>query len=60
MDANFRMKRKNVSSEEKDPSLSKGYAYFVDEKPYKEYLEVHKDARQEVCRHLTDPFSVKY
>ncbi|KAK0478646.1 hypothetical protein EDD18DRAFT_1364574 [Armillaria luteobubalina] len=32
MDANFRLERFNVSSEEKDPGLSKGLAYFMDTK----------------------------
>jgi hypothetical protein len=48
MDANFRARRKNVSSEEADPSLSDGYSYFVPEKEYKAYLEKYKDEKQEV------------
>ncbi|KAJ7598527.1 hypothetical protein C8J56DRAFT_769409 [Mycena floridula] len=47
MDANFKLKRKGVSSEAKDPSLSDGAAYFVAEKPYQEYLEKYKDIKQE-------------
>jgi hypothetical protein len=42
IDANFRLKRKNVSSDKADPDLNQGCAYFVEEKEYKEYLEVHK------------------
>ena len=38
MDANFRLKRRNVSSEAKDPSYSAGWSYFVPEKEYKEFL----------------------
>ncbi|KAK0488218.1 hypothetical protein EDD18DRAFT_1335263 [Armillaria luteobubalina] len=40
MDANFCLERFNVSSEEKDPGLSKGLAHFVD--------------TQTFCRHLKD------
>ncbi|KAG2356874.1 hypothetical protein BDR07DRAFT_1453293 [Suillus spraguei] len=35
IDANFRLKRRAVSSDETDPSLSQGWAYFVEEKSYK-------------------------
>lgn len=38
MDANFRLKRKNVSTNEADPGLNRGCAYFVEETKYKEYL----------------------
>ncbi|KAK0472663.1 hypothetical protein IW261DRAFT_1553319 [Armillaria novae-zelandiae] len=39
MDANFRLERFNVSSEEKDPSVSKGLAYFVDTQTFHKHLE---------------------
>ncbi|KAK0500890.1 hypothetical protein EDD18DRAFT_1348323 [Armillaria luteobubalina] len=38
MDANFHLERFNVSSEEKDPGLSKGLAYFVDTKTFHKHL----------------------
>ncbi|KAH7906698.1 hypothetical protein BJ138DRAFT_1219360 [Hygrophoropsis aurantiaca] len=38
IDANFRLKRKAVSSDSVDPSLSRGWAYFVEEGAYKSYL----------------------
>ncbi|KAG1792867.1 hypothetical protein EV424DRAFT_1475732 [Suillus variegatus] len=38
VDANFRLKRRMVSSDEKDPGLSCGWGYFVDEKSYKHHL----------------------
>ncbi|KAJ2912610.1 hypothetical protein MD484_g7802, partial [Candolleomyces efflorescens] len=41
MDANFRLRRVKVSSEERDPGLNKGYAYIVDEGPFKEYLSTY-------------------
>ncbi|KAF8069134.1 hypothetical protein FPV67DRAFT_1415501 [Lyophyllum atratum] len=47
MDANFRLKRKLVSSEERDPSLGGGWAFFVEEQGYKEYLEARWDQKQD-------------
>ncbi|KAG6877691.1 hypothetical protein C0992_009434 [Termitomyces sp. T32_za158] len=38
IDANFRLKRLNVSSQEQDPGLNHGYAYFVEESAFKSYL----------------------
>ncbi|KAG2093898.1 uncharacterized protein F5147DRAFT_747869 [Suillus discolor] len=38
IDANFRLKRKAVSSDKRDPSLNNGSSYFVEEKHYKSYL----------------------
>jgi hypothetical protein len=48
IDANFRLSRKAVSSEKKDPALFNGKAYFVEEKAYKEHLAKHSDLPQEV------------
>ncbi|KAG1745513.1 uncharacterized protein EDB91DRAFT_1080407 [Suillus paluster] len=39
IDVNFRLARKNVSSDNIDPSLSKGWAYFVEEDGYKAFLQ---------------------
>lgn len=36
------MKRKLVSSDVADPGLNKGWAYIVDEVPYKAYLKDYK------------------
>ncbi|KAL6299003.1 hypothetical protein BKA93DRAFT_820101 [Sparassis latifolia] len=41
LDANFHLKRKKVSSDSIDPGLNHGYAYFVEEKAYKEYLSTY-------------------
>ncbi|KAF8191761.1 hypothetical protein BJ912DRAFT_1021968 [Pholiota molesta] len=38
IDANFRLKRLNVSSSERDPGLNRGYAYMVEEQKFKSYL----------------------
>ncbi|KAJ7920511.1 hypothetical protein B0H13DRAFT_1605382 [Mycena leptocephala] len=47
LDANFRLKRKDVSSEEKDPGLGTGLAFFGDVKQYMDHLEKHWDQKQE-------------
>ncbi|KAG2112112.1 hypothetical protein DEU56DRAFT_749410 [Suillus clintonianus] len=39
IDANFRLVRKNVSSDSVDPGLSKGWAYFVEETGFKLFLK---------------------
>ena len=49
IDANFKLQRKKVSTEERDPSLNEGWAYFVEEKPYKAHLEEHWAQKQDVC-----------
>lgn len=38
LDVNFRLKRRMISSEATDPSLSKGWSYFVEEGDYKAFL----------------------
>ncbi|KAG1846721.1 hypothetical protein C8R48DRAFT_750579 [Suillus tomentosus] len=38
IDANFRLKRKLVSSDDVDPSLNAGWSYFVEDTAYKQYL----------------------
>jgi hypothetical protein len=39
MDTNFRLRRRDVSSEGKDPSYSTGWSYFVPEEAYKSHLK---------------------
>jgi hypothetical protein len=51
---NFWLKRCNVSSDVVDPSLSEGWAYFVEERKYKAFLCQHLRDEQEVCD-LLDP-----
>lgn len=41
MDANFRLKRKKVSTDVNDPSLNDGCAYFVNERAYKTHLAAY-------------------
>ena len=50
IDANFRLKRRAVSKDSVDPSLSQGWAYFVEETAYKLYLEASGSKAQEVSR----------
>jgi hypothetical protein len=38
LDANFRLKRMNISSDDRDPGLNHGYAYVVENKKFKNYL----------------------
>ncbi|KAG2338570.1 hypothetical protein BDR05DRAFT_978103 [Suillus weaverae] len=47
IDANFQLKRCNISSDDTDPSLAKGWAYFVEEKGYKAFLAQHLGDEQE-------------
>lgn len=42
IDANFRLKRMNVSSDIRDPGLNHGYAYLVDNSQFKSYLEIYE------------------
>ncbi|KIK34338.1 hypothetical protein CY34DRAFT_98209 [Suillus luteus UH-Slu-Lm8-n1] len=47
IDANFRLKRKVVSKDSVDPSLSNGWGYFVEESAYKAFLNDKSDVSQE-------------
>ncbi|KAJ7775868.1 hypothetical protein B0H14DRAFT_3095888 [Mycena olivaceomarginata] len=47
LDANFRMKRKDVSSEADDPSLGDGIAFFSQVDGYMAHLDKHWDVEQE-------------
>ncbi|KAG5349676.1 hypothetical protein C0989_002409 [Termitomyces sp. Mn162] len=43
IDANFRLKWKDVSCENVDLDLGNGFSFFIPDKAYKEYLWKHKD-----------------
>ncbi|KAJ7030155.1 hypothetical protein C8F04DRAFT_1187110 [Mycena alexandri] len=47
IDANFRMKRKQVSSEESDPDLNKGSAFFSEVHEYMAHVGAHREMEQE-------------
>ncbi|KAJ7788895.1 hypothetical protein B0H14DRAFT_3095035 [Mycena olivaceomarginata] len=50
IDANFRLMHKDVSSEEKDPGLVRGWGFFGDVTKYMVHLEKHWDQKQEPLR----------
>ncbi|KAF7969882.1 hypothetical protein HWV62_25675 [Athelia sp. TMB] len=45
-DANFRMVRKKVSSEEADPTLSAGWSYFCEMTKYRQHLAKYGDQKE--------------
>ncbi|KAG1746445.1 hypothetical protein EDB19DRAFT_1894208 [Suillus lakei] len=47
IDTNFRLTRRNVSSDAIDPGLNHGYAFFVEETAYKSFLNSHERTVQE-------------
>ncbi|KAJ7033047.1 hypothetical protein C8F04DRAFT_958139, partial [Mycena alexandri] len=47
IDANFRLKRKDVSSEEADPGLTGGWAFYCEVQTYMAHLAEHWDKPQE-------------
>ncbi|KAF6743217.1 hypothetical protein DFP72DRAFT_1080520 [Ephemerocybe angulata] len=47
IDGNFRLKRRKVSSDEKDPGLNGGWAFFVEEKAFREFIKLRWDEKQE-------------
>jgi hypothetical protein len=51
IDANFRLKRKDVSSEEADPGLGPGWAFFCEVNKYMQHLAENWHQKQEV-RHF--------
>jgi hypothetical protein len=48
LDANFRLKRKDVSNDKRDAGLSLGWAYIVNNKPYKDHLSQYKNEAEPV------------
>ena len=51
IDANFRLKRRAVSSEQRDPALGSGTGYFVENTMYRDYYM--KFATQEDVRDIS-------
>ncbi|KAG2135246.1 hypothetical protein DEU56DRAFT_981136 [Suillus clintonianus] len=47
IDANFRLARRNVSSDAADPGLNQGYSFFVEETAYKSFLNSRGGTPQE-------------
>ncbi|KAG1885233.1 hypothetical protein F4604DRAFT_1918904 [Suillus subluteus] len=48
IDTNFRLARRNVSSDIVDPGLNRGYAFFVEEQAYKGFIGSHERVVQEL------------
>jgi hypothetical protein len=48
LDANFRLKRKDVSSEQKDPGLGNGWVFYCDVVAYMEHVKRNWNQKQEV------------
>ncbi|KAF8182182.1 hypothetical protein K438DRAFT_1600936, partial [Mycena galopus ATCC 62051] len=46
IDACFRLKRRLVSSEAKDPGLATGWAYFTEDTPFRQYLLTVTDQKE--------------
>ena len=55
IDACFRLKRRLVSSEAKDPGLATGLAYFVPDQPYRGYLLTKTDQKEVCISNFTKP-----
>ncbi|KAJ7772385.1 hypothetical protein B0H16DRAFT_1305461, partial [Mycena metata] len=47
MDANFRLKRKDVSTEAKDPGLCKGWAFYCKVESYMKHVKKHWNDKQD-------------
>ena len=43
IDANFRLKRRAVSNETRDPALGSGWGYFVEDSDYRAHLREYVD-----------------
>ncbi|KAF8210725.1 hypothetical protein K438DRAFT_1536839, partial [Mycena galopus ATCC 62051] len=46
IDACFRLKRRLVSSEAKDPGLGTGWSYFTEDAPFQRYLLTVTDQKE--------------
>ena len=53
IDACFRLKRRAVSSEEKDPILGSGWGYFVEDTGFKAVLSEYGDQEEVRARHCS-------
>ncbi|KAK0500977.1 hypothetical protein EDD18DRAFT_1101946 [Armillaria luteobubalina] len=59
VDANFRLKRFNISSDRRDPRLNKGYSYFIDSEIVNAHMEKFKDKIAEEKSTCNDHDAVK-
>jgi hypothetical protein len=56
LDGNFRMSRRGVSSDERDPCLTQNRGYFVDRAELAAHIEAHQGQSQEVSTTHYSPF----
>ncbi|KAK0472215.1 hypothetical protein EDD18DRAFT_1370457 [Armillaria luteobubalina] len=59
VDANFRLKRFNISSDRHDPHLNKGYSYFIDSEIVNAHMEKFEDKIAEEKSTCNDHDAVK-
>ncbi|RPD56066.1 hypothetical protein L226DRAFT_546322 [Lentinus tigrinus ALCF2SS1-7] len=59
IDANFRLKRKKVSSDDDDPSLNNGAAYIVEEQAYKNHINTYGTLEPDISDHCNNHDAVK-
>ncbi|KAI0648760.1 hypothetical protein C8Q79DRAFT_904587 [Trametes meyenii] len=59
IDANFRLRRKNVSSDTADPSLNRGIAFMVEESEYQRHLSTFDKQHVEKSDHCNNHDAVK-
>lgn len=55
IDGNFRLKRRKVSSDKRDPGLGHGWAFFVEESAFKEHLKANWNHKQDVRNRFMNP-----
>ena len=46
IDANFRLKRRAISNEARDPALGSGWGYFVEDSAYRDYVRAMTDQKE--------------
>ena len=55
LDGNFHMSQREVSNDERDPSLTRNHGYFVDRAELEAHIEAHKGQPWEVSKQYS-PF----
>ncbi|KAJ7160837.1 hypothetical protein C8R46DRAFT_1164534 [Mycena filopes] len=53
LDACFRLKRRMISSDLRDPGLGTGWSYFVENEPYRQYLVTVTDQKENGLKPIT-------
>lgn len=58
IDANFRLKRRAISNNARDPALGSGWAYFVEDGPYQQHVLNYAD-QVDVSHHYDTCYGFK-